>query len=111
MAGEESALRSPASMLRAASVAIVGASERARWASQIFNNLRHNGYGGKIHLVNPRQQIVYGERCVPSLRDIGEPVDHAMVIVPAPRRRSMPPPSATARATRRGSAATGSRSF
>ncbi len=83
MAGEDSVLRSPSSMLRAASVAIVGASERARWASQIFNNLRHNGYGGKIHLVNPRQQTVYGERCVPSLRDIAEPVDHAMVIVPA----------------------------
>jgi acetate---CoA ligase (ADP-forming) len=84
VAGEDSELRSPASMLRAVSVAIVGASERARWASQIFNNLRHNGYGGKIHLINPRQQTVYGERCVPSLRDIGEPVDHAMVIVPAP---------------------------
>ena len=66
-----------------ASVAIVGALERARWASQIFGNLRQNGYGGKIHLVNPRQETVYGERCFPSLRDIGEPVDHAMVIVPA----------------------------
>ena len=83
MAGSDSVLRSPASMLRAASVAIVGASERARWASQIFGNLRQNGYGGKIHLVNPRQQTVYGERCFPSLRDIGAPVDHAMVIVPA----------------------------
>ena len=83
VAGSDSVLRSPASMLRAASVAIVGASERARWASQIFGNLRQNGYGGKIHLVNPRQQTVYGERCFPSLRDIGEPVDHAMVIVPA----------------------------
>src|ERR1700730_12329873 len=70
-------------MLRAASVAIVGASERARWASQIFGNLRQNGYAGTIHLVNPRQQTVYGERCFPSLRDIGTPVDHAMVIVPA----------------------------
>src|SRR5580658_5143631 len=70
-------------MLQAASVAIVGASERARWASQIFGNLRQNGYRGKIHLVNPRQQTVYGERCFPSLRDIAEPVDHAMVIVPA----------------------------
>jgi len=83
VAGSDSVLRSPASMLRAASVAIVGASERARWASQIFGNLRQNGYGGKIHLVNPRQQTVYGERCFPSLRDIGAPVDHAMVIVPA----------------------------
>jgi acetate---CoA ligase (ADP-forming) len=79
----EEALRSPASVLQAASVAIVGASERARWASQIFTNLRRFGYGGRIVLVNPRQQKVFGQDCLPSLREISEPVDHAMVIVPA----------------------------
>ena len=84
MAGSESVLRSPASMLSAGAVAIVGASERARWPSHIFSNLRDFGYTGRIYLVNPRQQQVYGERCYASLRDIGEPVDHAMVIVPAP---------------------------
>jgi acetyltransferase len=71
-------------VLRAESVAIVGASERARWSSQIFGNLRKFGYPGKIHLINPRQREVFGERCVPSLRDLSEPADHAMVIVPAP---------------------------
>jgi acetate---CoA ligase (ADP-forming) len=83
VAESEGILRSPASVLRASSVAIVGASERAKWASQIFTNLRQFGYGGRIHLVNPRQQQVFGEHCFPSLRDIAEPVDHAMVIVPA----------------------------
>ena len=83
VAGSEAVLRSPASVLRASSVAIVGASERARWASQIFGNLRQFGYGGRIVLVNPRQQQVYGEPCYPSLRELSEPVDHAMVIVPA----------------------------
>ena len=93
--GSDSVLRSPASMLRAASVAIVGASERARWASQIYGNLRQFGYGGRIVLINPRQATVYGEPCAPSLREVAEPVDHAIVIVPAPnvadcadRRRS-----------------------
>jgi acetate---CoA ligase (ADP-forming) len=70
-------------MLRATSVAIVGASERARWSSHIYANLRQFGYGGRIVLVNPRQQTVFGEPCLPSLRDMAEPVDHAMVIVPA----------------------------
>jgi acetate---CoA ligase (ADP-forming) len=74
---------SPASMLRAASVAIVGASERARWASQIYGNLRQFGYGGRIVLINPRQRTVFGKKCLPSLRELSEPVDHAMVIVPA----------------------------
>ena len=83
MTASESVVRSPASMLRASSVAIVGASERARWSSQIFSNLRQFGYGGRIVLINPRQQKVFGEACLPSLRDMSEPVDHAMVIVPA----------------------------
>ena len=76
-------LGSPASVLQASSVAIVGASERARWARQIYGNLRQFGYAGRIVLINPRQRQVFGEDCLPSLRDLSAPVDHAMVIVPA----------------------------
>src|SRR5215813_9714481 len=75
--------RSAVSTLQAKSLAIVGASERARWPSEIFKNLREFGYPGRIALINPRQAEVYGERCFPSLRDLPEPVDHALVIVPA----------------------------
>jgi acetate---CoA ligase (ADP-forming) len=80
---ESGSVSRAASVLRAASVAIVGASERARWASQIYSNLRQFGYGGRIVLINPRQQQVFGQDCLPSLRALAEPVDHAMVIVPA----------------------------
>ncbi len=75
--------RSAVSTLQAKSLAIVGASERARWPSEIFRNLREFGYRGRIALVNPRQKEVFGEPCHPSLRDLSEPVDHALVIVPA----------------------------
>jgi acetyltransferase len=75
--------RSAVSTLQAKSLAIVGASERSRWASDIFKNLREFGYPGRIALINPRQAEVFGERCFPSLRDLPEPVDHALVIVPA----------------------------
>ena len=75
--------RSAVSTLQAKSMAIVGASERAAWPSMIYNNLRDFGYPGRIELVNPRQTEVFGQRCYPSLRDLPEPVDHAMVIVPA----------------------------
>src|SRR5499427_9734100 len=78
-----SLFRPVATTLAAKSLAIVGASERARWPSEIFRNLREFGYPGRIALVNPRQTQVYGERCHPSLRDLPEPVDHALVIVPA----------------------------
>src|SRR5438552_19042724 len=79
---EQSLFRSAASTLQAKSLAIVGASERARWPSEIFKNLREFGYPGRIVLVNPRQKEVYGQRCFPSLRDLPEPVEHALVIVP-----------------------------
>jgi acyl-CoA synthetase (NDP forming) len=75
--------RQAASTLQAKSLAIVGASERARWPSEIYRNLREFGYPGRIALINPRQTQVFGERCYPSLRDLPEPVDHALVIVPA----------------------------
>jgi acetate---CoA ligase (ADP-forming) len=79
----ENLFRSAVSTLQAASLAIVGASERARWPSEIFKNLREFGYPGRIALINPRQQQVFGQRCFASLRDLPEPVDHALVIVPA----------------------------
>jgi len=80
---EKPLFRSAVSTLQAKSVAIVGASERARWPTEIFKNLREFGYRGRIALVNPRQKEVFGEPCHPSLRDLPEPVDHALVIVPA----------------------------
>ena len=80
---EQSLFRSAVSTLQAESLAIVGASERARWPSEIFKNLREFGYCGRIALVNPRQTEVFGQRCFPSLRALSEPVDHALVIVPA----------------------------
>ena len=75
--------RSAVSTLQAKSLAIVGASERARWPSEIFKNLREFGYPGRIELVNPRQAQVFDQQCYPSLKDVPEPVDHALVIVPA----------------------------
>ena len=80
---DQSLFRSAVSTLQAKSLAIVGASERARWPSEIFKNLREFGYSGRIELVNPRQTEVFGQRCFPSLRALPEPVDHALVIVPA----------------------------
>jgi acyl-CoA synthetase (NDP forming) len=83
VSAEQSVFRSPASVLAPSSVAIVGASERGQWQGLIYRNLRDYKYPGRVYLVNPRQKEVWGERCFPSLREIPERVDHAMVIVPA----------------------------
>jgi acetyltransferase len=76
--------RSPLPLLNPGSVAIVGASERAKWATQIFHNLRQFGYPGRVYPVNPRVSEVWGVRCYPDLASLPEPPDHALVIVPAP---------------------------
>ncbi len=75
--------RSPKTVLAPKSIAIVGASERGAWPRQIYANLQEANYQGDIYLVNPRQSEVYGRKCYPSLADIAQPIDHAMVIVPA----------------------------
>src|SRR5262249_728742 len=80
----ESLFRSAVTTLTTKPLATVGPSGRARWPGEIFKNLREFGHPGRIVLVNPRQKEVYGQRCFPSLRDLPEPVEHALVIVPAP---------------------------
>jgi acetyltransferase len=83
VSADEIVFRSPASVLQASSVALVGASERGKWQRLIYDNLRTFGYAGRVFLVNPRQAQVYGERCYPSLRELPQGIDHAIVIVPA----------------------------
>lgn len=77
-----SPFRSVETVLRPRSIALVGASERARWPSDIYGSLTEHKYAGRIYLVNPRQTEVYGQRVYPTLRDLPEAVDHAIVIVP-----------------------------
>ena len=74
--------RSAVSTLQAKSLAIVGASERARWPSEIFKNLREFGYPGRIALINPRQSASVRRALLSVAAQLPEPVDHALVIVP-----------------------------
>ena len=75
--------RSVETILRPKSLAIVGASERGRWPRDIHTALREHKYPGAVYLINPRQSEVYGEKAYASLRDLPEPVDHAIIIIPA----------------------------
>jgi acetyltransferase len=81
--------KSPLPLFRPPSIAIVGASERAKWPRQIYRNLREFGYSGKIYPVNPRAGEVWGTTCYPDLASLPEPPAHAFVIVPAPAVQSV----------------------
>lgn len=69
-------------MLHARSVAIVGISQPGRFGGQIYQNLVDYGYQGSIYGVNPRYQRLYDQPCYPSLRDLPEKVDCAVLAVP-----------------------------
>ncbi|MEV8566973.1 acetate--CoA ligase family protein [Streptomyces sp. NPDC051322] len=66
------------------SIALVGATDKSGWSLSTFDNLRNNGFAGPVHLVNPRTEVVHGQRAHRSLTDIGERVDMAYVMVPTP---------------------------
>ncbi|WP_329165177.1 acetate--CoA ligase family protein [Streptomyces sp. NBC_01717] len=66
------------------SIALVGATDKSGWSLATFDNLRNHGFSGQVHLVNPRTEMVHGQRAHRSLSDIGEPVDMAYVMVPTP---------------------------
>jgi acyl-CoA synthetase (NDP forming) len=66
------------------SIALVGATDKSGWSLSTFDNLRHHGFDGPVHLVNPRTEVVHGQRAHRSLSEIGEPVDMAYVMVPTP---------------------------
>ncbi|MEE9910587.1 MAG: acetate--CoA ligase family protein [Deltaproteobacteria bacterium] len=66
------------------SVAVIGASPReGSLGGQIMTNLRY-GYTGRIYPVNPNYSDIQSLPCYPTVENIPDPVDLAIVIVPAP---------------------------
>ena len=69
-----------AKFLEPASVAIVGASNNTAGINYyLVANLVHLGFKGKIFPVNPKETEIMGLRAYPSLKDIDEPVDLAVI--------------------------------
>jgi len=67
-----------------ASVAVVGASNRVgAVGTSLFRNVLGAGFRGVAYPVNPRWSSVSGVRCYPSVSELPEPVELAIVIVPA----------------------------
>lgn len=69
-------------MLRARSVAVVGASETAgSVGDQTVRQLMSGGFIGDLYPVNPRYSTVHGLEAYPSLEEIGTAVDLAVLAV------------------------------
>ena len=67
-------------MLEARSVAVVGASIKAgSLGHQMMAELRRGGFDGAVYPVNPGYDEVDGYRCFPSVLEVPEPVDLAIL--------------------------------
>jgi len=75
--------RSPKQIFSASTIAIVGASDRAKWPQSIFESLKKYGFAGNVYPINPRRDEVYGVPCYHDFGSLPEPADLALVIVPA----------------------------
>lgn len=72
-------------IFRPRSVAVIGASERPGSVGRtLLWNLISNPFGGTVYPVNPKRTNVLGIRAYPSVKDIPEPVDLAVIATPAP---------------------------
>lgn len=74
------------------SVAVVGVSaDESKLGAVVFKNLIEAGFSGNLYGVNPKLagQELKGKKCFASVRDIPEPVDLVVLLVPA--RFARPP--------------------
>ena len=66
------------------SIAFIGASSRmGKWGHMLVVNTISGGYEGKIFLVNPKTERIAGRKVYRSVLDIAEPIDLAVVTIPA----------------------------
>ncbi len=68
-----------------AGIAVIGASTTpTKLGFGVARNLVRSGYTGAIHFVNPRGDRLLERPLYPTVADVPDPVDLAVVIVPAP---------------------------
>ncbi len=71
-------------LLRPKSIAIVGASATpGKIGYTVVQNIIQSGYEGKIFPINPSADEILGLKCYPTIADVPDAVDSAVVTVPA----------------------------
>ena len=66
------------------SIALIGASrDQEKIPGRLLAMLRKNGFPGKIYPINPNYGDIDGLKCFSSIAEVGQPIDLAIVIIPA----------------------------
>src|SRR5262245_34822180 len=72
------------SIFKPQSIAVVGASASpGSVGSILMQNLMESPFGGVVYPVNPKRKAVHGVLCYPSLKNVPEAVDLAVIATPA----------------------------
>uniref|UniRef100_A0A7C1XNW7 GNAT family N-acetyltransferase n=1 Tax=Thermomicrobium roseum TaxID=500 RepID=A0A7C1XNW7_THERO len=72
-------------VLRPRAVAVIGASrQRGTVGGELFHNLLEYGFNGPVFPVNRNARVVQSVLAYPSIESVPEPVDLAVIAVPAP---------------------------
>ncbi len=69
-------------LVRAKSVAIVGASQKGAWPLGIYKNLKGAKFAGGVYLINPNYTELYGDKCYPNLAALPEVPDELLILIP-----------------------------
>ena len=77
--------RDPAPMLKAKSVAILGASPSSPWLPIFIEQFTQAKYRGPLWLVNPGYEKIGDMRCSPSIGDLPQIPEHLLVLLGAER--------------------------
>jgi acetate---CoA ligase (ADP-forming) len=76
--------RSIADLFTPSSIAVIGASRRPRTIGhEVLRNLLRSGFNGPAYPVNPNARAIAGVRAYPTVIDVPDAVDLAIVTVPA----------------------------
>ena len=71
-------------------VAVIGASrDPQKLGYGVVRNLTEYHYPGPIYPINPTAREILGYACYPSIADVPDPVDLAVIVVPAPKVAEM----------------------
>src|SRR3979490_2132224 len=66
------------------SIALIGASrDQEKIPGRLLSMLRKNGYPGILYPINPNYGDIDGLKCYKSIAEVGQPIDLAIVIIPA----------------------------
>lgn len=71
-------------LFRPESIAVIGASNSPdKWGNWMVTRPMRSGFRGRVYPVNPKAERIFGLRSFRNVRDIEDPVDLAIITVPA----------------------------